>query len=317
MNIFYFIVQNTFIFAIPLLVVALGGMYSERSGVVNIALDGIMIMSAFVSILFVSRFEKVLGLYPTLFLALLIAGGVGVLFSLFHAYAAINMKADQVISGTALNMFAPAFAVFFARTLGGSQHVGFMTNFKIFEVPILSKIPLIGPILFTNTFVTTYLAIIILIITIIVMKKTVFGLRLRAAGELPQALDAAGVNVYKYRYIGVMLSGLLAGLGGFIFISTASTSFAGQVGGYGFLALTVLIFGQWNPTRIFFASIFFGFMQTLSVSYAVLPILNSLAIPEAFYKMLPFLITLIVLIFTSKNSAAPKAAGQVFDKGSR
>ena len=214
MNVVYFIFQQTMFFAIPLLIVALGGMFSERCGVVNIALEGIMTMGSFTSILFLNLTGGIMSGQWQLILGILVAMVTGALFSLLHAYAAINMKADQTISGTALNMFAPAFAIFVARIIQGVQQVQFVNTFRIAEVPILSKIPVIGDLFFKNTYITTYLGFIILIISAIVLYKTKFGLRLRACGEHPQAADAAGINVYRIQYSGVIISGALAGLGG-------------------------------------------------------------------------------------------------------
>jgi simple sugar transport system permease protein len=317
MDTIYFVIQQTMYFMIPLLVVALGGMFSERSGVVNIALEGIMTIGAFTSILFINQFQDVLSGQGLLILAILIAGLSGMLFSLFHAYAAINMKADQVISGTALNMFAPAFAVFIGRMLYGVQQITFNNSFYIKKIPLLGDIPVLGKLLFTNTYITTYLGIIILIASAIVLYKTKFGLRLRACGEHPQAADSVGINVYRIRYSGVMISGALGGIGGLVFVVPTSTNFNATVAGYGFLALAVLIFGQWKPVRIFYAAFFFGLMKTISASYSGIPLLNDLGIPSSFYKMIPYIATLVVLAFTSKKSMAPKASGVPYDKGMR
>lgn len=305
---------------IPLLVVALGGMFSERSGVVNIALEGIMTIGAFCSILFINLMQKAnpeMNGQLLLILAILVAVVAGMVFSLFHAYAAINMKADQVISGTALNMFAPALAIFAARMLFGVQQIGFNNTFRIEKVPVLGDIPVIGPMLFQKTYITTYIGIAILIVSTIVLYKTRFGLRLRSCGEHPQAADSVGINVYRIRYSGVLISGALAGVGGLIFVVPTSTNFNATVAGYGFLALAVLIFGQWNPMKIFYASLFFGFMKVVGTTYGSIPILKDLGIPGNVYKMVPYIATLLVLAFTSKKSQAPKASGVPYDKGAR
>ncbi len=317
MSTLYFLVQQTMYFMIPLLIVALGGMFSERSGVVNVALEGIMTFGAFCSILFINLFQNVLSGQILLLLAILIAAVSGMLFSLLHAYASVNMKADQVISGTALNMFAPAFAIFVARQIFGVQQIGFTNTFRIAQVPVLSKIPVIGPMFFTNTYITTYIGFAILIIATIVLYKSRFGLRLRACGEHPQAADSLGVNVYRIRYAGVLISGILGGIGGLVFVVPTSTNFNATVAGYGFLALAVLIFGQWNPVRILYASLFFGFMKALAASYSGIAFLNNMNIPSNVYKMVPYIATLIVLAFTSKKSQAPRASGVPYDKGAR
>lgn len=317
MNIVFSVFQQTMFFTIPLLIVALGGMFSERSGIINIALEGIMIMGGFVSVLFINRTQGILSGQLQLLLAIAIAAIAGMVFSLFHAFASINMKADQTISGTALNLFAPAFAIFIARILQGVQQIQFTNTFRIDSVPVLGNIPIIGDLFFKNTYITTYIGILILIISTIVLYKTRFGLRLRACGEHPHAADSVGINVYKMQYAGVLISGALAGVGGLVFVVPTSTNFNATVAGYGFLALAVLIFGQWNPIRILFASLFFGLMKTIAASYSGIPILESFGIPSYIYKMIPYITTLIVLVFTSKNSQAPRAEGIPYDKGAR
>lgn len=317
MSVIYFIFQQTMLFTIPLMIVALGGMFSERSGIVNIALEGIMIMGAFTGILFLNLTGGSMSGQVQLFVAILISMTTGAVFSLTHAYAAINMKADQTISGTALNMFAPAFAIFVARVIQGVQQIQFANTFRIPSVPVLGRLPFLGPLLFQNTYVTTYLGIIILILSAVVLYKTRFGLRLRACGEHPQAADAAGINVYRMQYAGVAISGALAGLGGLVFVVPTSTNFNADVAGYGFLAIAVLIFGQWKPWKIFGASLFFGLMKTITAAYSGIPFLASLGIPSYLYKMVPYIATMVVLMFTSKNSQAPRASGIPYDKGQR
>ncbi len=319
MSTIYFLFQQMLLFSIPLLIVALGGMFSERSGVVNIALEGIMVMGAFCSIFFINRMQDIMSGNLLLILAILVAAASGMVFSLLHAYAAINMRADQTISGTALNMIAPAVAIYMARTLqaNGVQQINFNNTFRIREVPLLSRIPVLGDLLFKNTYITTYLGLAILAVAAFMLYKTRFGLRLRACGEHPQAADSVGVNVYKIRYAGVMISGALAGLGGLVFVVPTSTNFNATVAGYGFLALAVLIFGQWKPLRILFAAFFFGLMKTIAASYSGLPLLKDMPIPSDIYKMVPYIATLIVLAFTSRKSQAPRASGVPYDKGSR
>lgn len=319
MNILYLVVQQTMFFSIPLLIVALGGVFTERGGVTNIALDGMMIMGAFTSILFINKTQGFLSGQTLLVIAIFIAVFTGMVFSLLHAYASVNMKSDQIISGTALNMFAPAFAIYVARMIqeNGVQQITFSNTFRISSVPILGDIPVIGGLFFKNAYITTYLGIIILIISVIVLYKTRFGLRLRACGEHPHAADSVGINVYKMRYAGIIISGGLAGLGGLVFVIPTSTQFNATVSGYGFLALAVMIFGQWKPMRVLFAAFFFGLMKTVASAYSVIPILATAQIPSDIYKMIPFIATLIVLAFSSKSSQAPKAVAVPYDKGSR
>ena len=319
MDILFLVVQQTMFFSIPLLIVELGGVFTERGGVTNIALDGIMIMGAFTSIFFINQMQDKISGQLLLILAILISIITGMIFSLLLAYSAINMKADQIIGGTALNMFAPAFAIYVARMIqaNGVQQITFNNTFRISSVPILGDIPFIGNLFFKNCYITTYIGLIILIVSIIVLYKTKFGLRLRACGEHPQAADSVGINVYKMRYAGVIISGALAGLGGLVFVIPTSTNFNATVSGYGFLALAVMIFGQWKPLRVLFAAFFFGLMKTIASAYSVIPLLSSLHIPSDVYKMIPFIATLLVLAFTSKSSQAPKAVAQPYDKGSR
>lgn len=319
MNTVYFLIQQMWFFSIPLLIVALGGMFSERSGVVNIALEGIMVVGAFCSILFINQMQDALSGQWLLCLAILVAIVSGMIFSLLHAYAAIHLRSDQTISGTALNMIAPAFAIYMARMLQPNhvQQVAFTNTFRITSVPVLGDIPVLGPIFFQNTYITTYLGLAILLVGTFVLYKTRFGLRLRSCGEHPQAADSVGINVYRIRYAGVLISGALAGLGGLVFVVPTSTNFNATVSGYGFLALAVLIFGQWRPMRIFFAALFFGLMKTIASAYSGVPFLLNLGIPSDIYKMIPYITTLVVLAFTSKNSQAPRASGVPYDRGGR
>lgn len=311
-----FLLQNMIPFTIPLTVVALGGMFSERSGVVNIALEGIMIFSASAAIFFIHFTQTMITGQTLLFAALLIAMVTGILFSLLHAYASINLKANQVISGTALNLFAASTHVFLARMIFSVEGVTFENQFRIAKVPYLGDIPILGQILFSNVYLTTVVGLIVLIVSTVVLFKTRFGLRLRACGEHPQAADSVGINVFKIRYAGVMISGALAGIGGLILVIPSFTEFTGDVAGYGFLALAVLIFGQWNPKKVFLAAMFFGLMKTISSSSG-LSLISALGIPQYFYRILPYLATMIVLTWTSKKSAAPKAAGEPYDQGKR
>ncbi len=319
MNIVFLVVQQTMFFSIPLLIVALGGMFTERGGVTNIALDGMMIMGAFTSIFFINQMQGSMSGQTLLILAILIAVGTGMVFSLLLAYSAINMKSDQIIGGTALNMFAPAFAIYVARTLqdNGVQQITFTNTFRIPSVPLLGDIPILGGLLFKNSYITTYIGFAILVLAVIVLYKTKFGLRLRACGEHPQAADSVGINVYRMRYAGVVISGALAGLGGLVFVIPTSTNFNATVAGYGFLALAVMIFGQWKPLRILFAAFFFGLMKTIASAYSVIPVLATASIPSDIYKMVPFIATLVVLAFSSKKSQAPRAVAVPYDKGSR
>lgn len=321
MSTFYYLIQNTLPVAIPLLLVALGGMFSERSGVINIALEGIMLFGAFFGTLFVfNAQDSNLNPQVILLIGMLVAAVSGFVYSLLLSFAAVTMKADQTITGTALNMMIPAAILLFAKMFFNSDGITTNVPFYIKEVPVLSQIPVIGDLFFQKTYITVYIGILFLIISTIVFYKTKFGLRLRACGEHPQAADSVGINVYFMRYAGVSLSGVLGGIGGFFYaVGVMDGNVNGHTGvaGFGFLALAVLIFGQWKPIRIFFAALFFAFLRTLAYSIALIPFLNNLNINQTYYKMLPYVATMVVLAFTSKKSRAPKAEGIPYDKSQR
>jgi simple sugar transport system permease protein len=313
-----FILQQMLFFSMPLLVVAVGGLFSEKSGIVNIALEGLMIFGAFTGILFLFLTTGSMSGQWALIIAMGVAAFSGALLALMHAYASITMKANQAISGMALNILAPAIAIFVAKEVTPSELIPFKQKFFIPSIPILSDIPLIGPVFFTNVYITTYIAIIVFVIGLIVITKTKFGLHIRASGEHPHALDAAGVNVQKVRYFSVLISGALAGLGGIIFFIPTSVEFGANVSGYGFLAIAVLVFSKWNIKNIIFTSIFFGLMQTIASTYRQIDLLNSIDfIPSEFYKMLPYVATLIILSFSRGESAAPSAIGTPYEVSTR
>ncbi len=303
---------------VPLSLVALGGLFSERSGVINIALEGIMVMGGFVGIVLMRVLvDSGLPLQVISLIGLLTGAIVGVGYAALHAFASVTMKSNQIISATALNLFAPALSVFIARIFFGTSNINLGGNYTINEVPLLSSIPIIGPWFFESAYLSTYLGIVIFIVAITFLYKTKLGLRIRACGENPQAADSLGVNVYKIRYLGVLISGALAGMGGVIFVLSFATRFQGTVAGFGFLALAVMIFGQWKPRGILMAALFFATVRVIANAYTAIPGLRDLSIPSEIYSMLPYIITLVVLAFASKNSRAPKAAGEPYDAGKR
>lgn len=316
------LVQYTLIFASVLLLVALGGCISEHSGVINLALEGIMVMGALGGAL-VMKFlpynaaAATMGDRFSMFgLVLLASIVVGVVYSMLLAFACINLKADQTIVGTALNMLGTALATVVVKSMNTAMNPddhsseikyidakkAFLTNIGKFEL---------------NWFMIV--AVICLIVIFVLLYKTKFGLRLRACGEHPQAADSVGINVYKMRWAGVLISGLLGGIGGITYI-TAGVSiwkFENGVAGFGFLALAVMIFGAWDPFRIAGAALLFGLFRALGNVYNGFDFLVNLNIPSAVYNMLPYIVSLIVLAFTSKKSRAPKAEGIPYDKGQR
>jgi simple sugar transport system permease protein len=321
MDVIYYLIQNMLPVGIPLLLVALGGMFSERSGVINIALEGIMLFGAFFGALFVLNVQdSSMGPQTILLIGMVVAAVSGLIYSLLLSFASINMKANQVIVGTALNMLIPAVILLFSKMFFNSDGITTSMRFYIREIPVLGKIPIIGPMFFQRTYLTVIIGFIILAIAVVLLYKTRFGLRLRACGEHPHAADSVGINVYKMRYAGVSLSGVLAGIGGFFYaVGVMDGNVSGHTGvaGFGFLALAVMIFGQWKPIRIMFAAMFFAFLRTLAYSVSLIPFLFDLGIDQTYYKILPYLATMIVLALTSKNSRAPKAEGIPYDKSQR
>ncbi|GHH96586.1 ABC transporter permease [Neobacillus kokaensis] len=304
------------VFTIPLLITALGGLFSERSGIVNIGLEGLMIMGAFASAITVHYLQETMSNHTlVLWIGLLAAVVIGIIFSLLHAFASINLSADQIISGTAINMIAMALTVFLARNITGSGNIRITSGFSPMDIPVLSSIPVIGDLFFTKTYPTTWFILLVLFISAFILNKTKFGLRLKSCGEFPQAAEAAGINVRRIRYSGVMISGAFAGLGGALIILTYAGEFTGSVSGLGFLALASLIFGQWRPMGVLAATLFFGFASTIANVSQVIPELK--VIPPIILKIFPYVVTLLALVVFSKSSRAPKAAGEPFDSGKR
>ena len=314
MNLIIQIFPYAVAYTIPLLITALGGLFSERSGVVNIGLEGLMVIGAFAGALVVNLTEASLGI-AAIWLGLAAAVVAGALFSMLHAFASVSLNANQVISGTAINLMATAITIFFARNILGSGNIQIVNTLVRFDVPLLQHIPLIGPFFFTNTYATTWLVLIILLIAWYVLYYTPAGLRLRACGEHPHAADAAGVNVRLTRYIAVGMSGAFAGLGGGIVIVTYSGQFNGSMAGLGFLALASLIFGQWKPLGVLGATLFFGFATTIANVSQVIPELA--VIPNVILKTFPYIATLIALVAFAKSSQAPRAVGEPFEQGKR
>lgn len=299
----------------PLLVIALGGLYSERSGVVNIGLEGLMGVGAFASALFIVQSQGAFG-GATVWLALLVGALAGMVLSLAHAFASVSMNANQVISGTAINMFSLAFTVYLARWITLSSNIQIRTSFSRVNIPVLSEIPVIGPLLFSRVYYTTYIVLALILISYYLLYKTKFGLRLRACGENPHAAESMGVSVKKMRYTGVLISGALAGLGGAIVILTYAKEFSQLTfNGLGFLALAALIFGKWKPFGILGASLFFGTAMTVANMSVIFDSLKN--VPNIYLNTFPYVITLIALVLFSNNQAGPKAAGEPYDVGKR
>lgn len=341
-----FLIRQTLVYAIPLMIVALAGVFSERSGVINLALEGIMIFGCFAGVLFVRIMQNagwfdaakaagnVWRLQGFLLLTMLVSAILGAIFSLLLAFAAINLRADQTIGGTALNMLAPALVLFLVRIIAkqnilqlvsGDSATWFMLKKSTFGIDKKTDLGVLGEALINKVYLTTYVCILVFVVLSIILYKTKFGLRLRSCGENPQAADSLGINVHKMRYIGVIISGALAGMGGFVYaVTNTNCSANGDVAGLGFLALAVMIFGNWKPLNIAGGALLFGLFKCIAACYSTLDIngdgvyaLADLGISAHFYRLLPYLITLLVLAFTSKKSRAPKAEGIPYDKGQR
>ncbi|MFI3251834.1 MAG: ABC transporter permease [bacterium] len=310
------IIASMTMYAIILLIVAIAGMFSERSGVINIALEGIMIVGGTVGVIVTYFLPVDLNFILKILIIVLSSCVSGMIFSLLLGFASIHMKADQTIGGTALNVLGLALAVVIVKVFNNNVGAAQGTTNPSIDIERENLFFELFGIRF-NWFLIV--AIIVLVVSTFVLYKTKFGLQIRACGENPHAADSAGINVAKYRYAGVLISGALAGLGGAIFCIISSSRFTSSAGvaGYGFLALAVMIFGQWKPTRIAFAAFFFSFFKALSSVYSEIPFLANLGLSKNIYDMLPFIACLIILAVSSKNSKAPKAAGIPYDKGLR
>ena len=310
------LVQYTLIFASVLVLVALGGCFSEHSGVINIGLEGIMVMGALGGALMMKYLPEGMAAPVIILLVVLASMIVGMVFSLLLGVAAIRFKADQTLVGTAINLLGPAAAVVLVRAINTAESVDNVSSTVAYGQAKKAFILNIGKFEF-NWFML--IAFIMLAVSYVILYKTRFGLRLCACGEHPQAADSVGINVYKMRYAGVLISGALGGLGGLVYITAGVSEwkFENGVAGFGFLALAVMIFGQWKPTRIALAALLFGFCRALGNVYSGFDFLKAMNLPAAMYNMLPYIISLVVLAFTSKKSRAPKAEGVPYDKGQR
>ncbi len=314
---FPLLISYVLIFSVALMLVAFGGMFSERSGVINIGLEGTMVVSGFAALLVLSAMNKA-GANPALIVivTILVAIIVGMIYSLLLAVACITLKADQTLVGTAMNLLSTALALIVTKNLTGGSSTSIQYNkdmfiFKLFGIEM-------------NVFLI--IGIIVLIAAIIVLYKLKFGLRLKACGENPSAADSVGINVTRYRYYGVLISGSLAGIGALAYILPTQSFWnsASGVAGFGFLALAVMIFGQWKPGRISIVAVFFSLFLSLSFIYN--GIFNEIfgryltaadGVTSDLFKMIPYILSLLLLAFTSKNHHAPKAEGIPYDKEAR
>ncbi|MBE6971164.1 MAG: ABC transporter permease [Ruminococcaceae bacterium] len=310
------LLQYTLTFSSVLILVALGGCISERSGVINLGLEGIMVMGAMGGALTMRYLPEGSSAIVIILAVLLISMLVGVLYSSMLAVAAINFKADQTIVGTALNMLGTAGATVIVKAINTAANPDDVSSAVQYAIPKQAFFVKLGSFEFSWFMLVTLIA---LLVVYVMLYKTRFGLRLMACGEHPQAADSVGINVYKMRWAGVLISGALGGLGGIVFITTGVSEwrFENGVAGFGFLALAVMIFGQWKPLRIALSALLFGLFRALSNVYVGFDFLVALNLPSQIYNMMPYIISLLVLAFTSKKSRAPKAEGIPYDKGQR
>ena len=310
------LISYTLIFAAILLLVALGGCFSEHSGVINIGLEGIMVIGALGGALIMQVLSPELPAIFMILIVMVISMLSGMIYSLLLAVAAINFSADQTLVGTAMNMLATAGATVIVRAINSAADASNVSSaLRYGKQKDAFGFDIAG--FSFNWFVV--ITVIILIAANIVLYKTKFGLRLRACGEHPQAADSVGINVYLMRYARVLISGALGGLGGIVYIPTGVSEWKFEYGvaGFGFLALAVMIFGQWKPTRIALAALLFGLFRSLSNVYVAFDSLVSLGIPSYVYNMMPYIVSLVVLALTSGKSRAPKAEGIPYDKSMR
>jgi len=302
------------VYATPIVIAALGGLFSERSGIVNIALEGIMMVGAF------SAASVTVALEPSPaagWVGVLVAVAAGVVFSVLHAFASVHLRADQVVSGTALNILAGGLTVYLCQIFFHQQRTdAFATGLAKVSVPGLAAIPGLGTILFRNVYPTTFLALLLVVATWFVVYQVPFGLRLRACGEHPQAAASVGIDVVGMRYAGVLVSGGLAGLAGAAMVLTQDIQYTiGSVHGTGFIALACLIFGKWNPFGALGAGLFFGLSQATSIYAKDIALLQR--VPQDFFHLLPYALTVVALIVFSGKSVGPRAAGEPYDPGRR
>ena len=298
-------ISSSLVRATPIALAALCGVISERSSVLNIGIEGIMLIAAQAAVVAASVTDS-------LFLGLIIALLAGGLIAALHAFLVIRFKVDQVVSGVAINIFGVGLTSFISsRFLGDNTDL--LNNsgiFPVIPIPVFSKIPLIGPMFFENNIII-YLTIILVVVMHIMLFYTPWGLRTRAVGEHPKAADTLGVNVYFVRYVNVILGGMIAGLGGAYFtIGSVGRFDEVLTAGKGFIGLAAVIFGKWTPIGAFTSSLIFGFADSLQVKLQILRV----PIPSEFLLMAPYIVTMIILTGVVGRAIPPAADGQPYEK---
>lgn len=316
LEVLYFVIPSALFYATPLILTGTGALFSERAGVIGLGVEGLMIVGAFtgiyVNLEYYDQFGK-----GVIWVAMLAALVAGVIFSLIIAVAAVTFRADQTVTGVASNMLAAAITVFLVKLIYQKGQTDMVqAPIRRFEVPYLSDIPFFGKLLFHDVYITTIIAFIVAFGAWFIIYKTPFGLRLRAVGEHPMAADTMGINVAKMRYIGVMISGALAAVGGASLAMTVSLDFsASTIAGQGFIAIAAMIFGKWHPLGTLGAALFFGLAQTLSIAGGTIPYIQ--LIPSVILQVLPYVLTIFALAGFIGKAVAPKASGVPYIKGKR
>jgi ABC-type uncharacterized transport system permease subunit len=303
------ILSNTLLYATPLIFAALGGVFSERSGVVNIGLEGLMTIGAFSAA--VTTIDS-----GSPWLGLVVALVAGAIFAIPHAIASISFQADQVVSGVALNFLGGGISLFLTKMLfnGAAQTQTVEQPFTKVSIGGISNVPILGDIL--NAYPTTYLAIALVVLTYVLLYKTPWGLRLRSVGEHPRAADTLGINVYRMRYTAVIISGALAGIGGACMSIAITSNFTSStISGHGFMALAAMIFGKWRPFGAMWACLFFGFATSLAATSQILGLTRY--VPNEWLNMLPYILTILALAGVVGRAEAPAADGKPYKQGER
>ncbi|AWE06738.1 sugar ABC transporter permease [Lysinibacillus sp. 2017] len=316
LEVLYFIVPSALLYATPLILTGTGALFSERAGVIGLGVEGLMVVGAFTGIYVNLEFYDQFGT-NVIWVALLAALVAGAIFSLIIAVAAVTFRADQTVTGVAVNMLAAAITVFLVKLIYQKGQTDMIqAPIRRFEIPYLADIPFFGKLLFHNVYSTTIIALVVAFAAWFVLFKTPFGLRLRAVGEHPMAADTMGINVAKMRYIGVMISGALAGVGGASLAMTVSGDFsASTIAGQGFIAIAAMIFGKWHPLGTLGAALFFGLAQTLGIAGGTIPYVQN--IPSVILQILPYVLTILALAGFIGKAVAPKASGEPYIKGKR
>nr|WP_285864331.1 ABC transporter permease [Lederbergia lenta] len=316
MTLLALIISSSIMAAAPLILTALGGVFSERSGIVNIGLEGLMVIGAFSSIVFNLSTAHIFGAATT-WISILFAMVIAGIFSLLHGLASITFRADQVVSGVAINFLALGLSLFLVKKIyGKGQTDTILENIGKIDIPLLSDIPIIGKLFFSNVSYMAYVAILLSFVVWFILFKTPFGLRLRSVGEHPMAADTMGINVTRLRYIGVFLSGVLGGAGGAVFAQSLTLNFSHiTITGQGFMALAAMIFGKWHPLGAMGAALFFGFAQSLSIVAPQIPLLANIS--PVFLLIMPYVLTILALAGFIGRADAPKALGEPYIKGKR